>query len=414
MRMIAKIRKQIPNSLVNWMVHLPKAVLANVWYGSPARQLRVIGVTGTDGKTTTVNMIYRVLKQAGKKVSMVSTIHAEVAGKELDTGLHTTTPTAFSLQRLIRASVDHGDEFLVLEVTSHAIAQFRIWGVPMEYAVITNVTQEHLDYHKNFQEYFETKMKLLELAKTAVINLDEKNIADHSPKIRGKIISYGHTKNADFNPLTHELKLKVPGRHNLSNALAALAVCHDLGIKPREIKTALESFTSLEGRLEEVSSKNSYRLFVDFAHTPNSIKQVLTALKTMTKDGGQVIALFGASAERDEAKRPVMGKTAAELADVIILADDDPRFEDRMSIVKEIAAGATALGFKEGVNLFLIPDRDRAIAQAIQLARPGDVVGLLGKGHEKSMSYLGVEHPWSDRKVAEELLSDQQCSFRYS
>jgi UDP-N-acetylmuramoyl-L-alanyl-D-glutamate--2,6-diaminopimelate ligase len=412
--MIAKIRKQIPNSLVNWMVHLPKAVLANVWYGSPARQLRVIGVTGTDGKTTTVNMIYRVLKQAGKKVSMVSTIHAEVAGKELDTGLHTTTPTAFSLQRLIRASVDHGDEFLVLEVTSHAIAQFRIWGVPMEYAVITNVTQEHLDYHKNFQEYFETKMKLLELAKTAVINLDEKNIADHSPKIRGKIISYGHTKNADFNPLTHELKLKVPGRHNLSNALAALAVCHDLGIKPREIKTALESFTSLEGRLEEVSSKNSYRLFVDFAHTPNSIKQVLTALKTMTKDGGQVIALFGASAERDEAKRPVMGKTAAELADVIILADDDPRFEDRMSIVKEIAAGATALGFKEGVNLFLIPDRDRAIAQAIQLARPGDVVGLLGKGHEKSMSYLGVEHPWSDRKVAEELLSDQQCSFRYS
>jgi UDP-N-acetylmuramoyl-L-alanyl-D-glutamate--2,6-diaminopimelate ligase len=429
MRIISQFRKKIPHSLVNQLVHLPKAVVANFYYGRPAHRLRVIGVTGTDGKTTTVNMIYQILRRAGKQVSMVSTIHAAVAGNELDTGLHTTTPTAFALQRLIKVAADNGDEFLVLEVTSHAIAQFRTWGIPFEIGVITNVTQEHLDYHRTFEEYFWTKIKLLKSSQIAICNLDEANIAAILPKLTSKVITYGHQAAADLNPKIFPLKLKVPGKHNLANALAAAAACQQLGIEDKIIQASLESFTSLEGRLEEVPNSLDIRVFVDFAHTPNSIKQVLTTLRKLgEQDGGskkgsvgkqsRVIALFGASAERDEEKRPVMGKAAAALADVIILTDDDPRHEDRMSILRQIAQGIVKHDLREGKTLFYIPDRDLAIQQALKIAKPGDIIGLLGKGHEKSMSYLGVEYPWSDKKVVEEFikLGEQvgKSSYHYS
>ncbi len=416
--MAFKLRSAIPNGIINVVYQLPKAVLANLYYGFPAKKLRVVGVTGTDGKTTTVNMIYQILRNANKRTSMISTIKAEIAGVNYDTGFHTTTPNAFPLQSYIKTSLNHGDEFIALEVTSHALAQYRVWGIPFEIGVITNVTHEHLDYHTTFTEYLQTKTKLIGNAKYAVINRDDPNALKMIAGAHGTVVTYGHgetpsefSKYQDFNTLSHPLKIKLPGDYNMSNALAAFATTTLLGIKTKIIKQTLETFETLTGRLEHIKTGRGFDVYVDFAHTPNAMKNVLSTLRKRTKK--RLIVLFGLSAERDIKKRPVMGKMAAQLADIVIVTDDDPRFEDQMSIINQIVAGAQTLGKAYLSKFHKQPGRHEAIKFALSIAKPGDTIALLGKGHELSMSYRGIEYPWSDSKVVKGLLSNGKSPYTY-
>lgn len=401
--MIKKLRKLIPHSVVNYGKHLPAAVLANIKYGFPGKKIRVIGVTGTDGKTTTTNMIYKILKDAGKKVSMISTINAEIGGKSYDTGFHVTSPDRADVQKFLRAAVNNGDEFMVLEVTSHGLAQFRAWGIPFEVGIITNVTHEHLDYHGSFENYLQAKSKLIKNAKCAVLNADEPNFGKLAQIALGKVVDYGLEKTAEVNNQELSLNLRIPGDYNIYNALAAASVGKILGIDQKVIKQSLESFTGLSGRMEEIKNNRGIKIVVDFAHTPNALEQALKALRPKTR--GRLISVFGCAGERDIEKRPMMGSISARLADVIVLTDEDPRFEDRNKIIDTIAQAASKNGAVEGKTLFRQPDRGKAIKMAVEMAKKGDVVGIFGKGHEQSMSYRGVEKPWSDQKVVTRILS---------
>lgn len=391
------VRKLVPQILINYFEHLPQALVANLIYGFPGRRIRVIGVTGTDGKTTTVNMIYSILKSAGKRVSMISTINAVVSGKVYNTGFHVTSPDPFLLQKLIQRSYQAGDEFLVLEVTSHALDQFRVWGVNFEIGVITNITHEHLDYHKTFVRYQKTKGRLIQGVKIAVLNHDDANFATLEKMSLGKVVSFGLGTDSDFNLVKFPLKLKIIGQYNLYNALAATAVCSTLGIDWTIIQRTLQSFETLKGRMEEIKNKRGIKVMVDFAHTPNALEAALKTLREIT--GGRLIAVFGAAALRDRSKRPKMGKVASDFADITILTNEDPRFEDENKIIEEIAGGISQSYQTQG-KLFKMPDRARAIRWAVKMAHKGDTIGIFGKGHEESMSVLGVEKPWSDQKQA--------------
>ncbi|OGE26175.1 hypothetical protein A3C26_01475 [Candidatus Daviesbacteria bacterium RIFCSPHIGHO2_02_FULL_39_12] len=400
MQQLKKILKQfVSQEFINNFYHLPKAILANIYYGFPAGGIKVIGVTGTDGKTTTANMIYQILKAAGKKVSMVSTINVEIAGKSYETGFHVTSPNPFAIQRFAKAAKDNGDQYLVLEVTSHSLDQYRFWGIKFEVGVITNVTHEHLDYHKTFENYFNTKLKLIHDAKVAVVNGRVREVKG----IRGKALTFGLNK-GDFNQREVKLKLKIPGDYNIENALAALTVAFVLNIKKEIAKKALEKFTGLKGRMEEIKNSKGIKIFIDFAHTPNGLKQALIALKSQKK--GRIIALIGAEGFRDEGKRAMMGEVAQKMADIVIVTAVDPR--GLIEIINaQISQGAKKAGAKENKNFFIINDRQKAIGFAINnLAKKGDTVGIFGKGHETSMNIDGKrEIPWSDAEVVRWIIS---------
>lgn len=400
--MIRKIRKLTPRFIVNFTKHLPLAIVANIKYGFPGKKLRVIGVTGTDGKTTTVNMIYEILKGAGFKVSMISTINAVIGGKSYDTGFHVTSPPSFDIQRYLRKSLEAGDEFMVLEVTSHALEQFRVWGVDFEIGVITNITHEHLDYHKTFENYLKAKAKLIKNVKTAVLNYDDPSFDKLKSLTGGNIVSFSLRNKESLNPYNFPLKLRIPGEYNILNAEAAACVGRVLGVEDKLIKKVLEHFLGLPGRMEEVINTKGVRIIIDFAHTPNALQQVLAVLKKQTN--GRLISVFGCASERDKAKRPLMGKISSGLADITILTDEDPRFEDRNKIIEEIVSGMDKNKIQEGKNLFKEADREKAIGLAVSLAKKGDIVGIFGKGHEKSINYQGVEKPWSDQRITQRLL----------
>lgn len=391
-------RKFIPQWAINYFKHLPEAIIANIKYGFPSQKLKVIGVTGTDGKTTTVNMIYKLLKDAGENVSMISTINAVIAGKDYDTGFHVTSPSANEIQKYLKISAEAGDKFFVLEVTSHGLDQFRVWGVNFEIGVITNITHEHLDYHKTFKNYLKTKVKLIKLANFAVLNYHDKNLRDLASHISsGKVKTFGILSGAEVNPSVFPIKLKLTGEFNLLNALAAASVGKVLKIDDMTIKNALENFHSLEGRMEEVKNNREIKIVIDFAHTPNALKQALKTLRDETR--GKLIAVFGAASERDSLKRPLMGEISARIADITILTDEDPRFEPSEKIINNIASGAYQVGAKDDINLFKISDRAKAIKFSLSMAKKGDTVAIFGKGHEKSINYYGVEKPWSDKRA---------------
>lgn len=396
------LKRLIPQKLINYGKHLPTAVAANLKYGFPSRKMTVIGVTGTDGKTTTVNMIYKILKDSGKKVSMVSTINAVVGDKSYDTGFHVTTPSPMHLQKLIKQAKKANSEVLVLEVTSHALDQFRMWGVKFDIGVITNITHEHLDYHKTMENYVNAKAKLIKKVKVAVLNKADANFKKLSKKTSGKIISFGIKKDADVNLHNTPIKLKISGEYNRFNALAAAAVCLQLGVPKIQILKSLNNFGALEGRLEEVKNSKGIKIMIDFAHTPNALEETLESLRKDTK--GKLVSVFGAASERDTKKRPVMGGISAKIADITVLTSEDPRFEDPDKIIDEIERGALSHGAKPNKTLFREPDRQKAITLALSFVKRGDTVGIFGKGHEKSMNIKGKEIYWSDKEAVEKAL----------
>lgn len=405
--MAVNIRKHIPNEVINLFRHFPAAVLANIIQGFPSRGIKFIGITGTDGKTTTTNMIYQILKDAGFKTAMVSTINAEINGEKIDTGFHVTNPDYFALQKLIAKAKKAGTEIFVLEVTSHGLEQFRTWGIKFEVGVITNITQEHLDYHGTWEKYFIAKAKLIRNSRSAVLNYDEENYKRLKSLAPGRVVTFGFNKEADFNPENAKFTLRIPGDFNILNALAAISTASFFGVETKTAVRTLEQFGSLEGRMQEVANDLGIKIIIDFAHTPNGLENALKALKQKTP--GKLITLTGAEGYRDPRKRPLMGGIAVRESDYTIFTAVDPR-----GLIDEINAqmlkGAEEAGGKLGANVFLKDDRFEAIEFAIKkLAKKGDTVGIFGKGHEKSMNIHGrAEEPWSDIEAVQKILDERK------
>jgi len=404
-------------------------------HGYPARRLTVIGVTGTDGKTTTAHLIYQILKNDKKPVALISTIGAFFKDKQLDTGLHTTTPDAAFLQPLIKKAVKEGVRYLVLEATSHGLDQHRVLGYNFSVGVLTNVTHEHLDYHKTFEKYRRAKAKLFKGVKTAVLNKDDPSFSFFKNRLRPKArcLSYSLNRPASLRLISSRLspwgtkltiksrrkkinlETKLIGRYNISNILAAVGAARGLGIGWESIKRAVADFNNVPGRMETINLGQSFSVIIDFAHTPNALEKMLRTLRKIKKEKGRVIVVFGCAGERDLLKRPMMGKVSTKLADVSFFTAEDPRHEKAEKIINQIVEGVIR-GRREltpeqilkkptGRKIFVRqPDRRKAIYLAMRTAQPDDIVVICGKGHEKSMAYGDKEIPWSDQEVAKEAL----------
>ena len=411
--------------------------LASTLFGNPSKKLKVIGVTGTEGKTTTCDLIYHIFEAGGFKTGLISTIGAKIAEKSIDTGLHVTNPEALPLQELLSKMLEEGCEYAVLETTSIGLDQGRVAGVKYHTGILTNINSDHLNYHKTLEAYREAKVVMFKNIEIAVLNKDDnsfEHIKDHSHQ-KTKVFSYGVRENADFKAenlessakgtkfdLYHngqqiKLKTNLLGTFNVSNVLAAVATAIAHNIPFKAISIALEGYTSPEGRLERVDEGQGFEVFVDFAHTAGAVKNVLQTLRDITPKDNRLIALYGAAGLRDAEKRPEMGMWGAKLADITIFTMDDPRTENVDDIIDKIVSGALETDAQEMTtkeltgsepvkqHVFIrIPDRREAIEFAINLAKPGDIVALLGKGHEKSLAVGNKEIPWSDQEVAIEAL----------
>lgn len=403
--------------------HFFQAIISQLWYGFPSQNLILIGVTGTSGKTTTTHLVYHLLRQAKKPVAMVSSISAIIGNKPYDTGYHVTTPDPLVLPKYLKMAKESGAKYFVLEVSSHALDQNRVLGCHFHIGVLTTLAHEHLDYHKTFENYAKTKFRLLNNARWVVLpinlirskNYDVEKYLDFV-STKKKIRTFG-LGNADESQDRWHLKLKLPGEYNIQNALAAAAVGRILGLNRQVIQKALENFSGLPGRFEDVYQRE-FRVIIDFAHKPDALEALLRAAKNEFK-AKRIIAMYGCASERDVLKRPIMGEISGKLADITVLTDEDPRYEDPLKIINEIAVGCIRSGAREekpspGVKnsqngkkhlFFKIPDRQEAINFILRhLARAGDIILLCGKGHEQSMSYQGVEKPWSEHAAVKKAL----------
>ena len=414
--------------------------IAAAFYDWPGRKLTVIGVTGTDGKTTTTNLIYKILLAANIKAGMISTVNAVIGDETLDTGFHVTTPDAHNVQRYLAQMVDAGLTHVVLETTSHGWAQYRVDACEFDVGVITNITHEHLDQHGSYENYRAAKGRLFtSLEKTlqkkqgnprlAVLNHDDHSYEYLDSITKVKKISYGLGENADvraekieysssgmrfeavFGGLRVVIKNNLVGAYNISNCLAALtAMVIGLDIEPEIAARGIESLEGVPGRMERIDMGQDFTAIVDFAHTPNALKVALEAARQMLVkrkgDKGRVIVVFGSAGLRDKEKRRMMAETSAELADLTVLTAEDPRTESLDGILDEMAAGAKSRGGREGETFWRAPDRGEAIKFALSLARPGDIVLSCGKGHEQSMCFGKIEYPWDDRVAMRAALAE--------
>ncbi|OGG08465.1 hypothetical protein A2154_01895 [Candidatus Gottesmanbacteria bacterium RBG_16_43_7] len=411
--------------------HLVQAILANTFYGFPSGKLKVIGVTGTDGKTTTACLIYHILKSTGKKAALISTVGAFIGDKIYDVGFHVTNPATFPLQRFIREVADRGNEFLVLEVTSHGLDQNRVWGIKFDIGVLTNIAHEHLDYHANWEEYAEVKFNLLNNSRVCILNYDDKSYSFWKSKIKNQkskiqiksqkekqfqIVTYSlNNQEANITWKKYPFKTNLIGDFNKSNCLAAIAATDAVGVSDSQIRTALKTFKPPAGRLETVYDKE-FRVIIDFAHTPNAFKSMLPEIKKVTKC--RLIHVFGSAGARDAVKRPQMGAESARYADIIILTAEDPRDEQVEDINSQIRQGISDKfkfhsskdqsipNVKAQNEVFEIARRDKAINFAINIAQKRDTVLLTGKAHEKSMNYGHGEEPWDEFEEVKSALSN--------
>lgn len=378
--------------------HYIQALLSALYFNFPSKSLTVIGVTGTDGKTTTVNMLFHILKTAGLKTSMVSSLGAQIGTKSLDTGFHVTTPSPFQIQKLLRKALDGGSQYFILEATSHGLEQNRLAFVKFDVAVVTNITSDHMDYHKNWQNYATAKARLFKDCKYSVLNADDDSYNFLKNKVPGKVVGYSIRQKVDFSLGEFPFKSKFSEEYNLSNSLAAASAASLLGISKRKILSAIRSFPGVNGRMQEVRAGQKFEAIIDFAHTPNSLKKALVELKKKKLPKSKIIVVFGAAGERDKTKRPLMGEIAASLADVSIITAEDPRRENIDSITSQISKGFQKLKKILNVDYYQISDRSKAINFAVNLAETQDTVVFFGKGHEKSMCFGKKEYPWDETK----------------
>jgi UDP-N-acetylmuramoyl-L-alanyl-D-glutamate--2,6-diaminopimelate ligase len=420
--------------------------LAAAFYDWPARKLTVIGVTGTDGKTTTCNLLYKILVAAGLKAGMISTVNAVIGDEVLDTGFHVTTPDAHDVQNYLARMAAAGLTHVVLETTSHGWAQYRVDACEFDIGVVTNITHEHMDEHGNYENYRAAKARLFSsLERTvdkpqgnprlAVINRDDLKSFDFlNDFINVNKLNYGLGKNANIRAEDIQytpagirfiatngdfrvvISSKLVGAYNVSNCLAAFtAAVFGLGIKPEIAAQGIAALDGIPGRMELIDLGQNFTAVVDFAHTPNALKVTLEAAREMLSSipqeermgvRGRVIAVFGSAGLRDKEKRRMMAETSAELADFSVLTAEDPRTESLNGILDEMAAGARSRGGREGETFWRVPDRGEAIKLAIRLARQGDIVLSCGKGHEQSMCFGRTEYPWDDRTAMRAALAE--------
>jgi UDP-N-acetylmuramoyl-L-alanyl-D-glutamate--2,6-diaminopimelate ligase len=388
--------------------------------------MSVVGVTGTDGKTTTTTMIHQMLQASGRKTGSMSTVDIRF-GDQVDlNNSRQTTLEALEVQEQLAQMRDAGIKYAVIETSSHGLALDRVLGVDYDVAVFTNIAHEHLDFHKTIEAYREAKASLIDLTarsfskgitKTAVLNRDDPSYAYLINRQIDRRLTYGIQLDADVKANTVEasteglsiqaltplgplsLRLRLSGRWNAANALAAASSGIAVGLSLEDIQNGLESFSGVSGRMERVDLGQPFSVIIDYAHTPQSLEKVLRELRPITK--GNLIAVFGSAGDRDREKRPWMGEIAARLSDYAVFTNEDPREEDAMAIIDEIAGGAEEVGWSEGANYARIEDRQQGIAHAVRRARPGDTILLAGKGHERSILIGRGKEPWDERAAAE-------------
>lgn len=418
--------------------HVLMANLAAHQYGFPGKGMRVIGVTGTNGKTSTCFLIWKMLNAAGHKTGLMTTVAwgVDKLEKQIE---HMTTVDAKTLNFRMKKIADAGAEFLVLEVTSHALAQHRTFGVPIEIAVMTNVTHEHLDYHKTFENYRDAKRRLFKMAKYGVVNEDDKSWSYFAKDVK-EYITYGinsgilrakdvrlcaqgveysvdnegsvgdkhaaenkqmrGNKNSPGDML--RIKTKIPGEFTVYNSLAAVAVGLKLGLSKEQISQGILALDSVEGRMNRVDLGQNFEVIVDYAHTPDAFLKVYESVVPGKK--GRIISLFGGAGRRDESTRSERGEIAAKYSDIVIITEDDSRDENPAEIAEEFAKGAEQAGFLRGKNLLVELNREKAIQMAVDLAKKDDIVLILGKGHEKTILRATGAVPFEDLKVTEKAL----------
>ncbi len=415
------------------------ASAASWWYGDPSRDLSVVGVTGTDGKTTTCFLVAAALEAAGLPTGLVGTVETRVGTIRARTPGHVTTPGAIGLQRLLRAMVAAGDRAAVVETTSHGLAADRVGAIVYDAAIFTNLSHEHLEFHGTFEAYRAAKLSLFErLAgpdpgkpearpRLGIVNADDPASTAFAAATRAagvRLLTYGSGADADVRAESVEerrdglsmtvtadgwtgpVALRLSGRFNVHNALAAFALGVGWGLDLDAVRAGLESVPGVPGRMERVDLGQPFGVVVDFAHSPAALETVLDQLApTAAASLGGLIVVFGSAGERDTAKRPMMGRIAGERCRLVVVTDEDPRGEDRLAILDQIAAGAEAAGRRRGSDLLVVPDRAAAIAAAIEQARPGDIVVLAGKGHEPTIEGPDGPSPWDERSAAEDALA---------
>jgi UDP-N-acetylmuramoyl-L-alanyl-D-glutamate--2,6-diaminopimelate ligase len=387
--------------LKKYLYHLPKALFWNVFYGFPHRKLILIGVTGTDGKTTTCTLIQRILQNSGHTVGIISTVDTP--------GLHTTSPDPKILQKLFSDFVKQGCTHVVCEVTSHSLDQYRYWGCHFKVSVLTNISLEHLDYHKTMENYMNAKSLLFSQSDIAILNNNCDYYNDFFKKVHTKIITYGTKIKSDIKASHIKITDKLLSftvdkktfitdsnyNYQLFNILAALGVCRQLNIDDKFVINTIKKFPHTVGRRQEIDNPYSFKTLIDFAHTPNALLQTLLSLKLNTK--GKLICIFGATGGRDQIKRPIMGKVVSENCDIAIVTADDTRNENIIDINKQIISGFNQkLIDNKTFTYYDIPNRQDAFNLAIKLAKSGDTIVACGKGHETSILHGNTEYPWSE------------------
>ena len=387
--------------------HVGKAAFWGARYGFPGRKLKVIGVTGTNGKTTTSFMIWKMLNNAGRKAGLMTTVGwgVDEIHEQME---HMTTVDSGILNKRIKKIADAGVEYLVLELTSHALAQHRSLGIPIEVAVMTNVTHEHLDYHKTFERYRDAKRKLFKQAKYGVINADDPSAEYFVSDIERYVtygVDYGELKAENIKlkpdgveyviPSEKNLKIKtqIAGIFNVYNSLACVAVGKRLGLSDSEIKDGIFALNEVEGRMVKVDEGQKFTAIMDYAHTPDAFEKLLPDMKKATT--GRLIVVFGsAGGRRDPSKRKPMGEIAGEHADILVLTEEDDRDTPGEEILEQIAEGAREKGKKDGESIFKILNRPKAIFEACKMAKKGDTVLFLGKGNEKTIERADGVHSY--------------------
>lgn len=423
--------------------------LASAFYSHPSKALIVVGVTGTDGKTTTCTTAYNILKTAGVKVGMISTVSAVIGDQSMDTGFHVTTPTAEEVQHYLHQMVQAGLTHCILECTSHGLDQGRVNGVQFDVAVLTNITHEHLDWHGSFENYRAAKSRLFQLLARrppkgdqptiAVINADDENAPEFARAAIGAnymmLYSLSQTS-ADFyadrihyrpdgttfmlrgNAGDIAIKSPLVGAFNVMNVMAGAVAAISAMPQPihqqrmlHAIPLGIESLPPIPGRMQPINEGQPFLAVVDFAHTPNALKNALQTARSLIAPHKRVIAVFGSAGLRDREKRRLMAEISAQLADFTILTAEDPRTESLRNILREMKAGMVSHGGEEGVTFYRVPDRGAAIVQACHMAQAGDIVIVCGKGHEQSMCFGSIEYAWDDAKTLRAALRGEPLPF---
>lgn len=421
-------KKLIPTALfrrIEPFGHLLEAVLFAALNGFPARNMHVIGVTGTNGKTTTTALIHKMLHEAGYKVAMLSTVQHGVGDDITPETVHMTTASAPVLQKHLKEFKKKGAKWVVIETSSHSLAQHRVWGIPYEIAVMTNVTGDHLDYHGTFENYLEAKRRLFMLAsrhgrKFGIVNADDANAEVFTASIPNSV-TYGvdggalrasniqlasdhSTYTATIDDDSYDITMHIPGAFNVSNSLAAVAVGRELGLSKEQIEQGIAATKTVEGRMMTVDAGQEFGVIIDYASTPDGFEKFFEAIRPSVK--GKLIAVFGSAGRRDEAKRPMQGEIAGRFAEEVIITEEDDRDIDGNQIMNEIAAGSEKAGKIRDKDLFLILDRTEAINFAMtRVTSPDDCVVLLGKGHEKTIERAHGEESWNEVDIAKQAIN---------